>query len=156
MQGLNAFMCRSVLTPTVTAGAYSANDVIGGRLKFDLSAGGTVGGVTLRRFEIYDNSNQKAALRVYVFLQEPIGYVDNEAFPGSKLNAAELRKLAAYFDVAATDYLTLNNLAFGQVNNIDVDLKTDWQFVWVYVTCTGTPTYGSTSALTVALTGWVL
>lgn len=68
------------VTPTVTAGAYAANDVVGGVLEFELAArrnglGGLVSGVT-----IIDDAGQDSEMELWLFNAEPDAIADNAAF----------------------------------------------------------------------------
>lgn len=68
------------LTPTVTAGAYTADDVVGGLLEFPLAAranglGGLITGVT-----IVDDAGAESEMELWVFNTEPDAIADNAAF----------------------------------------------------------------------------
>lgn len=74
------------VTPTVTAGAYGAGDVVGGLLEFEDAArvegkGGVVIGAT-----IVDDAGQDSEMELWLFNAEPTAIADNDAF---SMDAAE-------------------------------------------------------------------
>lgn len=148
--------------PTITAGAYSAVDVVGGVMKFSVSSPG--GGGMIERIKVLDAGNVKAALDLYLFradLATPVA--DNGAFAPV---IADLRNLIDVVRVAAADYITVNSLAYAvkgratdgtpttafQPLNIPYYLSNE--YLWLYAVCTGTPTYGAATNLYVEMTGW--
>lgn len=85
------------VTPTVTAGAYSAGDVVGGRLEFAGAArvaglGGVVCGVT-----IVDDAGQDSEMELWLFNDQPDAIADNAAFAP---NEDELHTLAGSISTA--------------------------------------------------------
>jgi hypothetical protein len=69
-----------VVTPTVTAGAYAAGDVVGGRLEFEDAAraaglGGLITGMT-----IVDDAGQDSTMELWLFNAQPTDIADNAAF----------------------------------------------------------------------------
>lgn len=65
---------RRTVTPTITAGAYTALDVIGGTLTFTNAEG------TLNSVLISDAANQAVSYYLYLFHSVPTNIVDNAAF----------------------------------------------------------------------------
>lgn len=132
------------VTPTITAGAYSANDVLGGLLSLDLG-NGAVGGY-IHSLLIVDDDNEKAAFNIYVFDTAPTAINDNDALA---LTVADLKNLCPpVIAVAATDYTTHGaNAYMGMELLKKVPFRTVGGTLYVYVSPTGTPTYTATTDL---------
>ena len=137
------------LTPTVSNGvAYTAGDNVGGESVLSLTGSQTRRAV-LKSLVVKDLSNQKAALTVLItkaaLATTP---TDNGALA---LAAADLAKIVAKVNVATADYETIDSKAVAQVElsrTIEAENVERPPFrLWVYILTTGTPTYGSTSAL---------
>lgn len=131
---------------TVTAGAYSDLDCVGGLIKFDFDS--AIGGALLNQVAIFDDDNQSAIFDLYLFHSEPQTINDNAAF-ASALTFASLSKLIAPKKAIAT-YTTINsnNYAFATfdktfVSSPDAGINT----IWAYLVLNGsTPTYSATTA----------
>lgn len=144
-------------TPTITAGAYSAGDVVGGVMEFARLLGDHRRGV-LKTVTVIDLGDQKAALTLLLFNAEPAGVAaDNAAFA---LSAADAAKLVGKVNVAADDYETVGGEAVAVLDVADVVEgyaganardAVSVGTVWGVLVTTGTPTYASTSDLTVRL-----
>lgn len=137
-------------TPTITSGvAYASGQAIGSTIQLNKTADFGFG--TLLNVAIIDKSDQKAAIDVLIFNQ-PLAtpQVDKAAI---SIAAADAGNLIGHISFAATDYSDLGttavatkyNLWMACAGNIDNNL-------YVQLVSRGTPTYGSTSALTVKLT----
>jgi hypothetical protein len=141
-------------TPTITAGAYSANDVIGGLQTINVKAG--FGG-TIRRINVVDDDSEAAAMTLYVFDQQPSAFADNAAFAPT---VADLKKLVDTVAIATGDYVTINSNDYVIKKDINIDYDTentggtDSTF-YVYAVVTGTPTYTATTDLTFRYTVWI-
>ena len=79
-------------TPTVTAGAYSANDAVGGLLTFASAARATGGGGVIKNVVIIDDAGQDAVTELWLFDVTFTAMVDNAAWAPSQ---ADLRNLVA-------------------------------------------------------------
>ena len=77
-------------TPTVTVGAYSAGDVVGGLLTFALAARLPGYGVIVKDVIILDDAGQDAELELWLFNATFTAIADNGAWDPSQ---ADLRKL---------------------------------------------------------------
>jgi hypothetical protein len=135
-------------TPTITAGAYSANDVIGGLQEIDINASS---GGTIRRVNLIDDDSEAAAMVLYFFDQQPSTIADNAAFAPT---VADLKKLIGTVTVGAGDYVTVNSNDYAVLNDINLDYAIS-DTIWVYAVVTGTPTYTATTDLTFRYTVWV-
>lgn len=138
-------------TPTVTAGAYSANDAVGGKLTFsgvgqNAFMAGKVFGVT-----ILDKAKQNAALVLVLFNADFTATPDNDPFDPSD---ADLANCIGIISIAGSDYGSFNDnsLAYKDINGPHFKLPGDGTTpIYGQLYTTGTPTYASTSDLKVTL-----
>lgn len=129
--------------PTVTAGAYSANDVVGGLLTF--ACGVPNGNVFIHRLQLGDADNEKAAMDLWFFKSSPATVLaDNAAF--STISDADIRdKCLIHIALAATDYTTAGSNATGEKmieRSIPCDSLGNF---YVYAVFVGAPTLGATT-----------
>lgn len=130
----------------VTAGAYSANDVVGGvqTARIDCPSGYA----ELKLVRIGDDADVKAASKLYLFNAEPTTIADNGAFAPT---IADLRLLAGVVAIASADYASVNSNAHMVKNGLSVLLPVPNNRLWWYLTCDATPTYAATTDLTLLL-----
>lgn len=138
---------RPTVTPTITAGAYSDGDVVGGLLTFDLT-GYPNAGFFLNRVLLLDKSDQKAALLLHLYNDSPTAIADNDAYARSD---ADLLKWIG--SVAIGTYVSVSTT---NATAVVVDLNdmywTDKGKIYGYLQCNAsTPTYVSTSDLVLSL-----
>lgn len=135
------------VTPTVTAGAYSVGDVIGGLLTFSSALDAQPGSGELREVLVYDNSKQAKAMTLYLFDSAPSAIADNAAFDPS---AADLRKCFAV--VPVTTHKVFATRGFSLARALSVPVYTDDSgAIYGYLVADVAPTYGATDALTIGL-----
>lgn len=137
------------VTPTITAGAYTGGDVIGGLIEIEIKGAG--GGGTLRRLVIADDADQKAAMTVYLFTAEPSAIADNAAFAPT---IADLQKLVGVVPVAAGDYTTINSNAYGIVDDLGIDFFVTGGTLYAYAVLTSNTTYAAATDLTFRFGYW--
>lgn len=135
---------------TVGTDAYTANDVVGGLITIDVHSSGGSG--QLRRINIIDDDDEKAALTVYLFDQQPSTIADDAAFAPT---VADLKKMIGVVSVVAGDYTTLNSNAHAIKDGLGIDFAAPDGNLYAYVVCTGTPTYTAAGDLTLRFTAWV-
>jgi hypothetical protein len=132
--------------------AYTANDVVGGLLTFNLASPSGCG--TLQALKITDEDNEGAALDVYIFDEAPSTIADDAA---GALAIGDLDKLITKVEIAADDYEAVNSLKFvikgeaseGLSRAYELDSKGN---LYAYVICTGTPTYAADKVIKMTLT----
>lgn len=147
------------LTPIITAGAYLANDQVGGLLILSDILGGDRGHALLQSLAVIDKASQNAPLSVFFFDDYPtLVSADNDAFQVSDSEMA-LKCLGAV-TVAATDYQASSANSVATLRNIGLLLKgnngsaggliagTTRKDLFAVVKTTGTPTYASVGDLT--------
>lgn len=137
------------VTPTITAGAYSAGDVIGGLIMFDVFSAG--GGGTIRRIALLDADDEKAACKLYLFSAPPAAVADNAPFAP---NTTDQRKLVDVIPFGAGDYVSLNGDAYAVKRDLNIDYAAADGRLYAYLVCDGTPSYTSTGDLMLRLTAW--
>lgn len=137
------------VTPTITAGAYTALDVVGGLLTFNVSSPSGVG--ILNKLVIADDDDEKAVLTLYLFNAAPSTIADNASTTGALL-IADLKKLVCTISIAAADYKTINSNAYAVKEDINNVYKADGKGnLYGYLVCTATPTYTAATDLTLTL-----
>lgn len=135
---------------TITAGAYSANDVVGGLVAVTVQSNRHASGV-IRKLSVVDDDNEKAALTIYWFSEAPTSIADNAAFAPV---IADLKKMSGSVAVAAGDYVTINSNAIAIKTDVNNDFSASTGILYLYVVCTATPTYTATTDLTLELWIW--
>jgi len=142
------------VTPTITAGAYSANDVIGGLLTFTLANTRGADGI-VRSVRIADGDNVKAAVKLWLFAEQPITIADNAAFAPTD---NDISKCVGVLAFAAADYTTAATgaNAFAAKHEQGLDFTDTNGTLWGYLVADATPTYGTTTDLTITITTYLL
>jgi hypothetical protein len=135
------------VAPTVTAGAYSAADVVGGLLTFSVTSPSGCG--VINKLVIADDEDEKAAGSLYLFNAAPTTIADNAA---GALVIADLKKIVTVIAIAADDYVTINGNAYAVIDDINDVYKADGKGnLYGYFITSGTPTYGAATDLTLTL-----
>jgi hypothetical protein len=140
------------VTPTVTAGAYSAGDIVGGLMTFAVAAEeGT--NVTLREVQVVIKAAVAPNLTICVFTSDPSATTktDNAAY---SLNAADAFKLRWAYNLGSTyiDHGTPNSVNVGQLL-VPIKLAAGSINLYVLLTDGTGVTLTSTSDVQVRLAG---
>lgn len=131
------------VTPTVTAGAYAAGDVVGGLLTFD--AGIDRG--TIQSVVIVDNSGQAPAMNLYFFNDTPTTIADNAAISG----LTDADNLLFIGKVATGTFDTNVNASY--TGGVNLAYSLDGNLLSAYlVTNASTPTLTATDDITIRVT----
>lgn len=135
-------------TPTITAGAYSALDAVGGLLTFANVARSSGGTVMIHTVTITDLADVKAALTLVLFDRTFTATSDNAAFDPSD---ADLLNIVGVVNIAASDYADFNDNAAAVRGNLGIvaTLNGTSLFGQLMLPAGSAPTYASTSDLTV-------
>ena len=154
---MHNLMPSPIVVPVITAGAYSANDVVGGLLTFQLAPEAPAGVNPASGFvvvvTISDDDNEKAALELHLFREAPTAIADNAAFAPT---FADLKKRIGSVAIAAGDYVTINSNAQAVKSGIEMEFYAPNGVLYGYLVATGTPTYSATSDLAIALTAYLI
>lgn len=137
------------LSPTISTTAYTANDVVGGLLEFDVVESG--GGGVVGQIEIADDHDVKAAFKLYLFNAAPTTIANDAAFAPT---IADLQKLIGIVEIAAADYSTINGNAWAQVKDLNIWYSAQTGTLYGYLVSDATPDYNATTDLTITLTAW--
>lgn len=138
----------ATVTPTISTSIYASGDVVGAPVEIADAVLSTKGIAILRTLVVLDKSNQKSAIDILLFNQNP-GSVgsDNAALD---LSSAQLDMLIGRISVAAAEYTTLKaatNAEATKLLEMLIPAKTKSTSIWVLVVSRGTPTYTTTTAL---------
>lgn len=138
---------EQVAAPTVTAGAYSAGDVIGGLIKLEFQTAG--GWCALNDIVVVDDSDVIASLNIHVFNEAPTSVNDNAAYAPS---VADLNKKVAKVAISSfdTDGSDRWGSAAPQINNKLIRLPKN--ALWFYIVDPTGVTLASTTAITFQVT----
>lgn len=135
---------RSVtVTPTVTAGAYSQNDCVGGVIDINLPAECTIMSVVL-----IDQADQGPSYELWIFDGVPTGVADNAAFSLSDADLEKVRGVLAldtWFDAINGQVCAVDNIGLfiqSHGGNYSLMLK---------VTDASVPTFAAVDDLSVIL-----
>lgn len=109
------------VTPTITAGAYTANDVIGGIQTIAGAAAGNGLVTTLQTLVITDLAMQDADMVIWFFNQNPANgtYTDNIAYD---IHDTDLAMCVGWVDVSSSDYKDATDNSMACLRNIGLDM----------------------------------
>ncbi len=152
MSRVSGFVNVVSITPTVTAGAYNATtkNSVGG--KQTLTDAVPASGIAiLQSIVITDKGNQKAPFTILIFDSDPSAgtYTDN----GQVNLSTDVAKIVRKINVTAGDYETIDNsgtdYAIADLSPVSKPIKSaSGRNLYAVLVTTGTPTYASTSDLT--------
>ena len=134
-------------TPTVTAGAYAANDAVGGLLTFANAVRNSGGGGVVKDMIILDDAGQDAALELWLFSETFTAIADNAAFD---ISQADLRNLVAIVSTADGAYYASGTESAARV---EASQRYDLAGTSLFgqLVTRGTPTYTATDDISVIL-----
>ena len=139
------------VTPTIDTNAYTAGDVVGGLLTFDVCAAG--GGGTIRHAWITDVHSEGADLTLYLFNATPTSIADDAAFAAA-ITIADLKNLVAVVSFAGADFTTINNMDWQSVD-VDKSFKSgDPNVLYGYLVDGTGGTWAAATNLTIGLVVW--
>jgi hypothetical protein len=134
-------------TPTITAGAYTAGDAVGGLLTFTNAARIAAGGGVIKDVVIIDDAGQDAELELWLFDQTFTAIADNAAWAPSE---ADLENVIAVISTADGSYF-----AAGTPSVCPVEVARRYDCIGTdlfgQLVTRGTPTYVATDDLTVRI-----
>ena len=135
---------RYKVTPTVTAGAYGANDVVGSLLTFSGLRNGT-----LQAIMICDNAAQAVDYLLVLFESQPNVIDDADTFD---IQDADLHKII-YQDslTSSSNRQAFTDNSYHYLYGLSVPIWSAGGTVFGFLITPGTPTYAGTSDITVTL-----
>jgi len=142
-------------TPTITAGAYSALDAVGGKLEFEDVCSPYSNTGRIIQAHLYDKGKQNALLYLVLFSEDFTATADNAAYAVSD---ADLDNVVAVITFPVANYSSFDANSFCSMGLVGIEVNVPFELVeggtslfgQLYVV-TSTPTYTSTSDLTVSL-----
>ncbi len=134
------------ITPAVTAGAYSANDVVGGLLTFSnafptISKKGRVTTVA-----VFDDAGQTASYELFLFKSLPATITDNAAWAPSKANLLESR---SWTNLATTDKFAAGTRSVTPLQSMNAFIESDSTTLYGYLVDLTGRTGASVSDITI-------
>lgn len=131
-------------TPTITAGAYTANDAVGGLLTFADAAREDGGGGVIKDTTILDDAGQDAEMEVWLFRETFVAMADNAPWAPSE---ADLRKLVAIVSTSDGAWFAAGTPS---VARIEVSQRYDLVGTSMFgqLVTRGTPTFAATDDVT--------
>ena len=136
-------------TPTVTAGAYSANDNVGGLLTFASAARATGGGGVIKDVIIIDDASQGSTLELWIFSATFTAGSDNAAWTPVE---ADLENLVAIVSTADGVWYSAGATATVCVIEVAKRYQVAATSLFGRLVTRGTPTYAATDDVTVKTT----
>jgi len=136
-------------TPTITAGAYSAADAVGGLITFADAAYGDGRG-NIRHFIVIDDADQGVELELHLFDRTFTATADNAAFAPSD---DDLENYIGFVQVLTTSYANFSTNQVATTTNYDFpfNLAPGGTSLFGQLVTRGTPTYAAVDDLTVKL-----
>ena len=142
-------------TPTITAGAYSSLDAVGGKLEFEDVCSAYSRTAAIVQAHIKDNAKQNALLYLVLFDRDFTATADNAAFTVSD---ADLLNLVCVLEFAAADYVEFASNSVAMVDPVNYQLLHPFELTeggtslfGQLMVHTSTPTYVATNDLRVEL-----
>ena len=132
---------------TVTAGAYSANDVVGDLLTFAGAARGTGGGGVIKDVIIIDDAGQDSVMELWLFSETFTAITDNDAFD---ISQADSRNLVAIISTSNGAWYASGTESVAVIEASQRYDVTGTSLFGQLVT-RGTPTFAATDDVTVII-----
>lgn len=129
----------------VTAGAYGANDIVGGRLNF----GQIPAGMTLRAVQLTDLAAQAGAYQLILFESQPTAIADNDPFAITDADLAFIVAAVHLTDTAGADAFSFTDNKLYLRGGLDIPIQAATLFG--FLIALGTPTYAATTDVRLAL-----
>lgn len=140
--------------PVITAGAYVADDALGGRMEFGAVASVNGGKGAITKVVIVDDADQAAPVDIVFFDRPFAATADNAPFDPTD---ADLQNCLGWIDIANTDYSSFTDNAVAAKSS---GLRMPFPFVcaagrmtlFAQMVVRGAPTYVAIDDLTVKIT----
>lgn len=134
-------------TPTITGGAYAANDAVGGLLTFANAARVTGGGGVIKDVILLDDAGQDAEVELWLFNATFTAMTDNAPWAPSE---ADLRKLVAIITTSDGAWFAAGTPSAAR---IEVSQRYDLTGTSLFgqLVTRGTPTFVATDDVTVII-----
>lgn len=148
--GISA-VSQPAVTPTITAGAYSANDALGGLMEFSDAVNEHSRSGIITNLLIVDKAGQSAAIDVFLFDATFTATADNAAWPTTNPSETVIgTNCIGVISVTSGDYKTYNGGSLASVT-LTKPIKVSGTTLYAQAVVRDTPTYAATSDLTFRL-----
>lgn len=139
---------KVAVSPTVTASAYTTGNIVGGKITFS-NALLTAGSGILESISVKSKTTQTASFALAIFDSNPSNstWTDKTA---PAINAADLPFLVGIYSLSVSP-ISLGTGSVYNLNGIGQALNAGATTLYGILIVTGTPTFGSTSDITVTL-----
>jgi len=136
-------------THDTAAVTYASTDCIG-TLQY-LETHGHGGGGWIDQINVIAKESQTPALRIWFFRRQPSEFVDSDTLT---LLLNDLRKVAKYVDVAASQYVPHGANAIACIENANVKYSCPDGRLYYYVEARGASTFTGTGGLVFGFEDW--
>lgn len=138
----------ATVTPTVTASAYTAGNVVGGKLTFSSMLDTALSGI-LQSIHVVSKTALTAGLKLYLFNADPSSstFTDKSA---PSIHASDFAKLIGVYPLSQPDS-GLGTHAVWLLDSIGKLFNASGSTLYAVLITTGTPTPGSTSDFSVTM-----
>lgn len=137
------------VTPTISTSAYATGYALGPQLSFTSAARTAGGSLTVLKATLSDASDQSAGIDLVLFNAQPATSTDHTAY---SLSSTDITKVAGVIPFAQS-YTSYGSTSVAVVSKLDLPiLLTSGTTLYGQLVVWGTPTYASTSAISVRLT----
>lgn len=138
------------VAPVVTAGAYSAKDVVGGLLTFASAASVYKGAGIIRKIVVKNNAMVADLLMVNLFNTAPAVIADNGPYDPTD---AEMATCIGTIPIVAADYvLATDNAIATKLLECPFVLAAGGTSLYAYVSTVATPSYAAITDFAITLT----
>ena len=137
-----------VQTPTITAGAYAANDALGGLLTFANAARVAGGKCTIRSIVVKDLASQDGEIDLVFFDRMFGATADNAPFDPSD---ADLANVVGHVKMRVSDYIDFVDNSIATRDNLGLSISLLGTSLFAQAVIRGIETYASTSDITIKL-----
>ena len=135
-------------TPVISVGAYTAKDAVGGLLTFANAAVVPGGKGVINTVTIIDHDDEKAALELWLFSEDPTVAVDKDPMD---FTDALLLKCVGVVPIATTDYFSLADNGVACLRGVGLQYQCTAMALYGQLKCVATPTYTAATDLTVII-----
>ena len=139
---------RLQVTPTISTSIYAAKEAIGGLYTFAGAVRSSGGSGRIVAIQIHDKDQEKAGVDLVFFDRTFTAPTDNAVFDPTD---AELATVVGVVSVVAGHYADFNDNSVAHVA-VDLPFVLNGTDLFAGVVARGTPTYGTTSDITISLT----
>lgn len=148
--GIGGKTKTSKVTPVISTSIYASNDAIGGRLDFDLLTCNNTG--IVYSLVITDKAKQASAMELHLFNYPFTATADNAVYSPDDTEVANY--CVGIIPISTTDWLTNANSSIATIKGIALAVSgtEGVSYLYAQLVSKGTPTYTSTSDLTLKIT----